>query len=85
MGTGVVCQAVHVATGSADNEGFLVFVDDVLAAVFVRLEDQAHGPLRGQWFLETGFGRYQVKSPPVFEKIDEAQKWVLKRSGPSAH
>ena len=31
--------------------------DDALVAVFVRLEDEGHGDLRGHWFLEAGFGR----------------------------
>ena len=41
MAPHLTCQVVHVATGSADSEGFLVLADDTLVAVVVRLEDEA--------------------------------------------
>ena len=49
-------QPVQVATGSNDTESQLVFADDFLVAVLVRLSDD-HGAEAGMWFLEVGFGR----------------------------
>jgi len=73
-------QPAKIATGSPDHDGFLVFADDVLVAVFVRLEDEAHGDLRGHWFLEAGFGRCNLSPQhPAFGSPSEAQNWVLNR------
>jgi hypothetical protein len=76
----VTLQPAKVDTGSPDRDGFLVFADEALVAVFVRLEDEGHGDERGHWFLEAGFGRCNA-SPhsPAFRSPDEAQQWVLNR------
>src|SRR3954468_3194446 len=44
----VALQPVEVDTGTTDRDGFLVFVDNALVAVLVRLEDKEHGAMRGQ-------------------------------------
>ena len=50
-------QPIEVFTASEDRDGRLVLVDGKLAAVLVRLSDQAHDPLlRGAWYFEAGFG-----------------------------
>jgi hypothetical protein len=57
MGLQISFQPIEVLTASEDREGRLVLVDGKLAAVLVRLSDQAHHPLLcGAWYFEAGFG-----------------------------
>ncbi len=65
-----------VHTGSGDQEGKLVLVDDRLVAVLVRLDDQAHAGLVGAWFLEAGFGPCACVTPPIFNNLDAVQEWI---------
>jgi len=74
-------QPAQVATGSDDIEGHLVFADDFLVALFVRLSD-GHAEDAGKWFLERGFGRVDHASPPLFADLDEAQAWIAWRLSP---
>ena len=49
-----------------------MLVDDKLAAVLVRLSDQAHDPLlRGAWYFETGFGLLDSRHE-LFASLEEA-------------
>ncbi|MCJ2069679.1 hypothetical protein MKK75_12915, partial [Methylobacterium sp. J-030] len=66
---------VHVATGSDDTDGQLVFADGFLVAVLVRLSEQ-HDAFAGMWFLEAGFGLTAVRSAPLFANLDAAQDWI---------
>jgi hypothetical protein len=53
---------------------------EALVAVFVRLEDEGHGDLRGHSFLEAGFGHCNPSPQrPAFRSPDDAQNWVLGR------
>ena len=72
-------QATRVETGGLDEDGFLIFVDNALAAVVVRLEDQVHEHSRGRWFLEAGFGRCAMVGGTLFDTPEDAQQWVLQR------
>jgi hypothetical protein len=69
---------VQVATGSTDTESLLVFSDDFLVAVLVRLSDD-HGDEAGMWFLEVGFGRVDDLRQPRFADLDAAQAWIRDR------
>jgi hypothetical protein len=56
-------------TAGEDRKGCPVLVYKKLAAVLVRLSDQAHDPLlRGAWYSETGFGlldsRHELLASP---------------------
>ena len=65
-------QPIEVLTASEDREGRLVLVDGNLAAVLVRLSDQAHDPLlRGVWFIEAGFGVLDGRHE-MFASLEEA-------------
>jgi hypothetical protein len=65
-------QPIEVMTASEDREGCLVLVDRKLAAVLVRLSDQAHNPLlRGAWYLEAGFGLLDGRHG-LFASFEEA-------------
>ena len=68
-------QPVQVATRSDDTESQLVFSDDFLVAVLVRLSEQ-HEEDAGRWFLEAGFGPVDPLFPPLFADLDEAQGWI---------
>jgi hypothetical protein len=49
-----------------------VLVDKKLAAVLVRLGDQAHDPLlRGAWYFEAGFGLLDSRHE-LFASLEEA-------------
>ncbi|WP_375410785.1 hypothetical protein [uncultured Methylobacterium sp.] len=67
---------VKVATGSNDTESQLVFHDDFLIAVLVRLSDD-HEADAGKWFLEAGFGRVDSLRSPTFADLDEARAWIV--------
>lgn len=69
-------RPVKVATGSADEEGRLVFHDGRLIAVLVRLDDADHGPAIGQWSLEAGFNGVDSAKPPLFANLTAAERWI---------
>jgi hypothetical protein len=69
-------RPIKVATGSADEEGRLVLVEDRLVAVLVRLEDSGHGAARGQWCLEAGFNGVDSTEPPLFVDLEAAERWI---------
>ena len=65
-------QPIEVLTASEDREGCLVLFDGKLAAVLVRLSDQAHDPLlRGAWYIEAGFGSLDSRHE-LFASLEEA-------------
>jgi hypothetical protein len=65
---------VRVANGY-DEEGLLVFADDRLVAVMVRLSDQ-HGELAGRFFLEVGFGGLNSPGDHIFPDIAAAGAYI---------
>jgi hypothetical protein len=71
-------QPVRLPLGD-DTEGRLVFADDVLVAVLVRLSE-LHGEAGGSWFLETSFGP-AVGQPehPTFSSLANAEDWLRER------
>ena len=71
-------QPVKVGTGSADQEGQLVFQGEFLVAVVVKLSDN-HENSAGKWFLEVGFGKAQDQTGPLFDELDAAQSWISRR------
>ena len=86
MAPHIICQTIRIpATRSGVVEdGFLIFADDVLMAAVTRLEhsiDEDLEDLRGQWYLETGYGPCAVGpgDDQLFRSPDDAQQWVLER------
>lgn len=73
----VTLQQTTLATASADKAACLIFVEGELAAIFSRLDDEVHQEDRGSWFLEVGFGWFEVSPPPVFRTIEAAQRWAV--------
>lgn len=83
-GAGLTLCRVRVETGSADEDGRLVFHDGRLVAVLVLLSEQ-HGDMAGRWFFECGFGRLN-DSPsegwhPDFDDLGAAREWIARRLG----
>jgi hypothetical protein len=74
-------RAVTLARAIPDRNACLVFLDGNLAALFTRLDDEAHEELRGSWFLEVGFGPLETAAPRTFESIDAAEAWVTAAGG----
>jgi hypothetical protein len=67
----ITFQPIEVLTASEDREGCLVLVDGKLAAVLVRLSDQAHESLlRGAWYIEAGLGLLDGRHE-LFASLDE--------------
>jgi hypothetical protein len=73
----LVTQPVRVGTG-ADEEGCLVFSEDRLVAVLVRLSHQ-NEIAPGQWFYETGFGPLGGPEHPNFATLDDAKHYIVDR------
>jgi hypothetical protein len=67
-------EPVRVANGY-DEEGLLVFADDRLVAVLVRLSDH-HGELAGRLFLEVGFGGLTAPGDQTFPNIEAARAYI---------
>ena len=69
-------QVVHLASGTPDRDGVLVFGNGDLLAVLIELTTETHGGLGGLWFLEAGFGYCQGRSAPLFQDLEEAEQWI---------
>jgi hypothetical protein len=67
-------QPVCVANGY-DEEGLLVFAEERLVAVLVRLSDH-HGELAGRLFLEVGFGGLTAPGDQTFPDIEAARAHI---------
>ena len=61
-----------------DVEGRLVFGDDALLAILVRLS-RGHEAGAGSWFLEVAFGRLEGRIQPIFADLAAAQSWIMER------
>jgi hypothetical protein len=77
----ITFQPVKVLVDGHDSEGRLIFADDQLASVVVRLDGEAHAPEhKGHWHLEAGFGKYDSRTAPtIFMTLEEAAGWVRQR------
>ena len=69
-------RPILVNTSSRDTEGCLVLADAHLVAVLVRLNGEEHGPLRGSWLLEAGFGPCDTKMKDAFPTLWDARLWI---------
>jgi hypothetical protein len=67
-------QPVLIAAGE-EGEGRLVFCDDQLAAVLVRLS-AVHAEAAGWWFLEAAFGPLDGPAHPTFATLEDAGSWI---------
>ena len=76
----LVLRPVRVDTQGEDEEGCLVFSDNRLVAVLVRLSGQ-HGALAGRWHLEHGFGMLDSPEHPSFANLDAARGWLGRQLG----
>ena len=74
-------QPVSVLIDGHDSEGRLIFADDQLSAVIVRLDGESHIPEhKGRWHLEAGFGKCDARiTSTTFKTPEEAEAWVKQR------
>jgi hypothetical protein len=84
MAPHIRCQTILIPASPRSNtveQGFLVFADDVLMAVVMCLDKSVEDDLRGQWFVETGYGPCTVPlgSDILFQTPGEVQEWVLEQ------
>lgn len=73
---GTSSVAMKVRTGSADDNGMLMLLDDHLIAILVELSDDIHGEARGRWALEQTFGLFNISAPETFASIEQAWDWI---------
>ena len=74
----VTTMPVRVVTGADDEEGRLVFCEERLVAVLVRLpDDDEIAP--GQWFYEAGFGACDGPDHPTFSSLEDAEDYIVLR------
>ena len=71
-------QPVRVGTGSDDEDGRLVFKDDAVVALLVRLSGNHDGDA-GKWFLEAEFGCECGDPAALFEDLEQAQAWFARQ------
>lgn len=71
---GFVFQPICIGTIGAGEAGMLVLKSDQLVAVLTRVDEELYAT-KGQWFLETGFGRLSG-SHRIFDSLEEAQTWI---------
>jgi hypothetical protein len=73
-------QSIKVPHGGEDEAGVLVFVDDRLVAILVRLDAPFYDEAQGRWNLEIGFDRC-AGTPSPFERLSGGLAWVAQRLG----
>jgi hypothetical protein len=73
----VTMRPVRVATG-ADEDGCLVFCDERLVAILVRLSE-GHEIAPGHWFYEAGFGDFDGPDHPLFPSLEDAKRYIAGR------
>ena len=71
-------EPVRVGTGSDDEDGRLIFKDDALVALLVRLSGN-HDEDAGKWFMEAEFGCSCLEPAALFDDLDQAQAWFARR------
>ena len=71
-------EPVRVGTGSDDEDGRLIFKDDALVALLVRLSDN-HDEDAGKWLLEAEFRCDCGEPAALFDDLDQAQAWFARR------
>ncbi len=74
------CEPLLVNTASPDQQGYLLFVDNKLVAVVVRVErdDELDATLWGRWCLEAAFGPCQHAGASLtFMAPEEALGWAV--------
>jgi len=74
-------KVVHapIATGGIPDEGRLVYADDALVAVLVRLDADLAAQMCGSWYLEAAFGPVDDFHHPVFETVEDCLAWIQRR------
>lgn len=73
---GISFASVVLARDIADRHGVLVYVEDALAMLLVRLDDEAYAEIRGFWSVEVAFGSYDRGHPQVFASLGAAAAWL---------
>jgi len=69
----ITVEPVRLPDDFGDDEGMLVFRDDILLAVMSRL-GELHGNLAGRWHIEVYFaGLNRTDVPDTFASLEEAR------------
>lgn len=74
------CEPLLVNTASPDQQGYLLFVDEKLVAVVVRIEraEDLDVTLWGRWCLEAAFGPCQHAGASLtFAAPEKALEWAV--------
>lgn len=65
---------IRVATVDGGEAGVLVLKSDQLVAVLTQVDEEVYAT-KGEWFLETGFGRLSG-CHKIFHSLEEAKTWI---------
>lgn len=68
-------RPVTIETGSPDENGRLVLIDDRLVALLVQLE-ASHGESAGKWSVEWLAGS-ALTCPAPFADLESARRWIV--------
>lgn len=75
-------QPVRIDTATPDEEGLLVFRNEMLIAVAVRLAHVDDTSLRDRWNLEAVFDRLP-RPRRTFADMGEMERWLIEHGGQS--
>jgi hypothetical protein len=76
----MIAEPVRVPTNSGHSPGFLVYANEELLCVVVRIDEQGHAA-RGRWKISLGLGPCNGETPQPLEYLDEAIRWMVGRYG----
>jgi hypothetical protein len=72
----VAFEPIPLLMPGKDQDGRLAFIDERLAAVLVRLDDDIHED-KGFWHLELAVGAFAWRPHPApFKTLDDAAAWL---------
>jgi hypothetical protein len=74
-------ENVRIAAGgeARPDEGLLVYGDDALVAILVKLDRELALQTRGTWYLQSGFGPIDDFHHPSFKTVEDTLAWIARR------
>jgi hypothetical protein len=73
----MIAEPVLLPTHAGKSPGFLLYADDALLCVVMRVDEP--GLDKGRWKICLGMGPCSGASPRPVEYLDEAPRWIVGR------
>jgi hypothetical protein len=77
----MIAEPILLPTKSGKSPGFLVYAEDALLCVLMRMDEP--GRNEGRWKVTLGMGPCSGEAPPPLEYLDEALRWIVGRCASS--